>query len=86
LNLAPVPAGSEQPSAVVELQDALVDAFLAQCLSESQARRMVQDELTRLDLEDWRVVSSGRFTSARPCASLAFDEEQRKVGLVPIPR
>jgi hypothetical protein len=86
LSLAPVPAGGEPPSALVELQDALVDAFLARCLSEPQARRLVLDELRRLDLEDWRVVASGRFTSSRPCASLGFDEEQREVSLVPIPR
>lgn len=83
LNLAPAP--SEPPSPVVELQDNLVDTFLERCLSESQARRIVQDELSRLDLQDWHVITPGRFTSARPCASLAFDEEQREVSLVPIP-
>lgn len=86
LNLAPVPAGSEPPSDLVELQDTLVDTFLDRCLTEPAARRIVQDELRRLSLEDWRVVTSGRFTSARPCASLAFDEKQSEVKLVPIPR
>lgn len=86
LNLAPVPAGSEPPSAVVELQNTLVDAFLKRCLSESAARRIVQDEFRRLNLQEWRVVTSGRFTPARPCASLAYVEERSEVNLVPIPR
>ncbi|MBA3380871.1 MAG: hypothetical protein H0T97_03245 [Actinobacteria bacterium] len=86
LNLAPVPAGGQPPSALVELQNTLADAFLKRCLSESAARRIVQDEFRRLNLQEWRVVTSGRFTPARPCASLAFAEEQSEVTLVPIPR
>lgn len=86
LNLVPIPGGSEPSAAVVELQNALVDAFLERCVSETQARRLVRDELRRLNLRDWHLSTSGRFTSARPCASLAFDEEAREVSLVPIPR
>lgn len=84
LNLAPAP--SEPASPVVELQNTLVDAFLARCVSESQARRIVLAELRHLRLEDWRIVTSGRFDSARPCTSLAFDEKRSQVLLVPIPR
>lgn len=84
LNLVPAPG--DEGSAVVELQKALVDTFLERCIAEPEARQIVQAELTRLRLEDWRVATSGRFESARPCASLAFDEEGREVLLVPIPR
>jgi hypothetical protein len=86
LNLAPAPAGSEPVSAVVELQNALVDRFLERCIAESEARRIVLGELRRLRLEDWRVATSGRFDSTRPCTSLAFDEARSEVLLVPIPQ
>ena len=86
LSLTPVPADSEPPSSSVELQDTLVDRFLDRCLTEPTARRIIKKELTRLSLPDWRVATSGRFTHTRPCASLAFDEKQRQVILVPIPR
>lgn len=86
LNLAPAPAGSEPPPSSVELQNTLVDKFLDRCLTEPAARRNIQGELTRLGLQHWRVVTNGRFTPARPCASLAFDENQKQVILVPIPR
>ncbi len=86
LNLAPVPVGSKPPPGSVELRDALVDKFLDRCLTEPAARRIIQQEMTRLGLQDWRVVTNGRFTPARPCASLAFDEKQGQIILVPIPR
>lgn len=86
LNLIRAPADSEPASAVVALQTALVDTFLERCISEREAGQIVLAELRRLRLEDWRVVTSGRFGSTRPCASLAFDEERSKVLLVPIPR
>ncbi len=84
--LSLVPAPGDEGSAVVELQNGLVDTFLERCIAEPEARKIVQTELTRLRLDDWRVRTSRRFESARPCASLAFDEEGREVLLVPIPR
>lgn len=84
--LSLVPGPSKPAPPVVELQNTLVDTFLARCVSESDARRIVLAELRRLRLEDWRVVTSGRFGSTRPCASLAFDEERSHVLLVPILR
>jgi hypothetical protein len=88
LNLAPASTAAETPTPpAVALQKALVDKFLRQrCVAESAARRIIQRELRRLHLEGWRVTASGRFDSARPCASLAFDEERKEVLLVPLPR
>lgn len=80
------PAPTEPASPVVKLQDTLVDTFLGRCVSESEARRIVVAEMRRLGLGDWRVTTSGRFESTRPCASLAFDEARSVVLLVPIPR
>ena len=86
LNLAPVHSGSHPPPSSVELQNTLVEKFLDYCLTEPVARRIIQGELTRLGLKDWRVVTGGRFNQDRPCASLAFEEKQRQIILVPVPR
>ena len=69
------------------LKNKLVDTFLAKpCMDEQEATKVVRAELRRLRLNDWGVRSNGPFSAARPCASLAFDEEHRIVLLVPLPK
>lgn len=76
------------PQATVRaLKDRLVDLFLAgPCMNEQEATELVRAELRRLRLSDWGIRTNGPFSAARPCASLAFDEEHRTVLLVPMPR
>jgi hypothetical protein len=69
------------------LKNALVRKFLARtCVNEEQAMAIVRNEIRRLKLTNWHVLSSESFTSDRPCASLAFDEEQHRVLLIPVPK
>jgi hypothetical protein len=69
------------------LKNKLVDAFLAKpCMDEQEATELVRAELRKLRVNDWGVRTNGPFSAARPCASLAFDEEHRTVLLVPMPR
>jgi hypothetical protein len=72
--------------AVVPLRDALVDRFLAaECLSLDDARAIVNEELVDQGLVDWKIEAAAPFTSARPCAGLAFETENKVVSLVPGP-
>lgn len=82
------PKPPDAPQATVRtLKDRLVDTFLAKsCMNEHKATAAVHAELRKLHLGDWGVRSNAPFSTARPCASLAFDEEHRIVLLVPIPR
>lgn len=87
LGLPPVPSTYE-PSAnpVVRLKQRLVDQFLSEeCVVEQRARTLVEAELARLRLADWRIESAAPFTAARPCATLGFDTARRAVLLVPAP-
>lgn len=94
LKLAPLtptaPATSTAPrprSTVTALKDALVQAFLARpCMTQTEATTAVRAELRRLQLTDWKVEARGHFTAVRSCASLAFDEEQHLILLIPIPK
>jgi hypothetical protein len=80
-------AGPQQPSAAVRLKQALVDRFLTEgCLNQHEATKLVRDELGRLRLSDWSIAVTAPFSHARPCASLAFDEQHQGVLLVPMPR
>lgn len=87
LGLPAVPSTYE-PSAnpVIRLKHRLVDRFLTEkCILEQRARELVEAELARLRLADWRIESTAPFTAARPCATLAFDTKRRIVMLVPAP-
>jgi hypothetical protein len=91
LRLAPLETTATTPSgqagSVVELKNALVAKFLAdRCMSQQRATATVEDELGQLELSAWRVEINGTFTSERPCASLAFDEQHQLVLLVPMPK
>ena len=69
------------------LKNKLVDAFLAKpCMNEQQATELVRAQFGKLRVSDWGVRANGPFSVARPCASLAFDEEHRIVLLVPMPK
>ena len=69
------------------LGTALVDRFLASgCLDRPGATRVVEEELGGHGLAGWKIVSPTRFTTDRPCASLAFEPAARTVLLVPMPR
>lgn len=71
----------------VELKNALVQTFFANgCMNQQHAVAAVQAELRKLALTNWHVQINGSFTSRRPCASLAFDEEAHHVLLVPVPK
>lgn len=85
--VAPITTSTRQAEASpLALKGALVHKFLAnRCMNEQQATATVQVEIRRLRLTNWRVRTNGRFSSSRPCASLAFDEGQQRVLLVPIP-
>ena len=91
LKLAPVTATTPPPSQAgaspLALKNALVRKFLTdRCMNEQQATTTVQTEFRRLRLTNWQVQTNGPFNSNRPCASLAFDEEQHRVLLVPMPK
>ena len=96
-SLAPVPTttrattGSSPTTAaagtVTDLRNVLSGEFLSRpCLSPDEAAALAQREIARLGLAGWTVVASvtGPFPSDRPCASYGFDEEQRRVLLIPI--
>ncbi|HEV2809909.1 MAG TPA: hypothetical protein VGV93_05875 [Acidimicrobiales bacterium] len=74
---------------VLVLREALVDRFKEEpCLERDAAHRVVQEELDDLGLSDWRIedgagIAGEGFSSARPCAGLAFDAPAKTVTLVP---
>jgi hypothetical protein len=89
LDLAPLDDAvySSQVGGFIALRTALVDRFRAAgCLDEQAALDAVREELAARALSDWSVATKGSFSSARPCASLAFEAEERQVSLVPIPQ
>lgn len=90
LRLAPLTSTTRPAptrASLVKLKNALVQTFLASgCIHQKRALAIVQAELRILGLTDWRVQINGTFTSRRPCASLAFDEEAHHVLLVPMPK
>lgn len=88
LELAPVDqsAYGAEAGGFITLRTALVDRFLgAGCVNEQAATDAVREELATQGASGWSVITKSRFTAARPCASLAFDAEDQKVILVPIP-
>lgn len=81
------PRTPERAQPTTGLKNALVDRFLAaSCLTEDEGLGIVEDELRKRHLSTWRVRAAAPFTPARPCATLAFDEEQQTVLLTPAPR
>jgi hypothetical protein len=80
-------AYSDQVGEFVAFRTAIVERFReAGCLNEQAARETVQDELSTRGIQGWTVVTETKLSAARPCASLAFEPEARRVSLVPIPR
>jgi hypothetical protein len=82
-------APGRQPGAAagVGLKDALVDRFLAAgCVSEVDAIQIVRSEFRQRHLTAWQVRAADSFSTARPCATLAFEEERHLVLLVPATR
>ena len=87
LGLTEAQAAEPTAAATVRLKEALVDRFLGQsCLNEREALQIVRAELRRRHLSTWRVRAAGAFSTPRPCATLAFDEERQLILLVPAPR
>lgn len=88
LDLSPLD-GASYPGEVgdfIAFRTALVDRFRAAgCLNEQAATGAVREEFTTRGLSDWTVATESRFSAARPCASLAFEPEAKRVSLVPIP-
>ena len=88
LDLAPLD-GTTYPGEVgdfIAFRTALVDRFRAAgCLNEQAASEAVREEFATRGLSGWTVVTESRFSAARPCASLAFEPEAKRVSLVPIP-
>jgi hypothetical protein len=81
------PPPNRKVGSPIELKNDLVHTFLAsRCMNEQQAVDTVNAEIRRLGLSEWRVQVNGRFTSSRPCASLAFDQDIRHVLIIPLPR
>jgi hypothetical protein len=88
LGLAPARpgAGGSDQQAVVDLQNAVADRFIASCVDRPEAIAFLRSQLQHFHLEGWRVDASVPFTSGRPCASAAYDLAARTIDLVPIPR
>lgn len=89
LGLAPYrpdTATQAQVRGLAATKDALVAAFAGSCLNEKKGREAARQLLDRHGFRDWRIEVSQPFTSARPCASLAFDEPHKTLILVPMPR
>lgn len=88
LDLSPLDAAT-YPGEVghfIAFRTALVDRFRAAgCLNEQAATDTVREEFTTRGLSGWTVATESKFSAARPCASLAFEPEAKRVSLVPIP-
>jgi hypothetical protein len=91
LKLTPVTTGAppvpRRRGSVVALKDVLTKRFLASpCIDKEKAISTIRAEIRKQRLDDWGVTVTTRFSAERPCASLGFDEEQRVVRIVPVPR
>lgn len=91
LELAPVAPNptstTRSANSPIRLKSALVQQFVANpCMNEKQATATVEATIHRLGFAAWRIRADAPFTSTRPCASLAFDEERHLVELVPLPK
>lgn len=85
--LAPARSGAAAAAPLVRVKAALVPKFLAKpCIDEKQATATVHTAVREARLNGWTVKEQQPFDATRPCASLAFDEEQHVVLLVPLPR
>jgi len=88
LELAPLD-GQAYPGQVggfIAFRTAVVDRFQAAgCLDEQTATAAVRDEFQAQGLSGWTVVTAAKFSPDRPCASLAFEPEAKRVSLVPTP-
>jgi hypothetical protein len=67
----------------VELRNTLVAQFVDRCLTEPQARAIVQGELQRRRMPDWNISDAEAFTADRPCATLRVDVEAKTILLIP---
>ncbi len=86
LGLADSAAPPAGPDLTFELRQELVNAINAQsCLSINDAETFTLDTFRRLGADGW-TVEPRPANQDRPCASLAFDEPNRTIILVPIPR
>jgi len=84
---APPSAGpSVVPDAAFQLRQQLIDTINAQtCLSIDDAEQATLDTFRKLGINDW-TVQPQPVNPARPCASLAIDEANHTIILVPTPR
>lgn len=81
------PEPSTQKGSGPSLKDVLTKRFLASpCIDKEKAISTIRAEIRKQRLDDWGVTVTTRFSAERPCASLGFDEEQRVVRIVPVPR
>lgn len=85
---APAPPPVSPPAAdpntrILNFRDAVLGQFLdSPCMAPAAGAEIVRRELDRAGLSDWTITSGG-YTSERPCASLSFRSEERQVVLVP---
>ena len=90
LRLRPLPRARSVATAaasLVKVKDTLVPKFLDKpCMDEEQATATVHAAARDAHLNGWTVKEQQPFDATRPCASLAFDEAQHVVLLVPLPR
>lgn len=94
LQLPEPPVGPTTPATTITavgLKEALVARFLAvSCVPPAEAEAIVRRELDGRGLTGWRIETGGGagtegFSAGRPCVGLAFDEEGKRVILVPGP-
>jgi hypothetical protein len=75
---------SDENQVVLKVEGALADRFLSACLTRPEAIELARSELSRNGLHDWKVVSNSPFTAQEPCASAAYDLDQRTITLIPV--
>lgn len=79
--------GGPHPEAMtlIDLDEAVSEGLGVACLTQHEARSLIQRELDSRGLDDWQILVDDRFTSAWPCASPAFDVSRRTITIVPVP-
>ena len=88
LNMEPA---ADQPTLIerrfVAFRDAVVPRVADECVSIERATTIVREELQRVRLTGWRIARAtreGNGSRTSTCMSLAFDNAQRVVTLVPM--